>query len=174
MGNGCLSQETELALDERRALEGGRILKRSPPRTAVRRCPRRRAGTRSMRRAIPPTACSTSAKERCGSNSCRRRAKWPSWPPSKYDAFFGETCLLGKSVRVATAVCLTDCVLVRMAKANAIRALQSDPQFAGFLLMRVMHRARRLRARLISQLFESSEQRLARILLMLANGGGDS
>ncbi len=91
----------------------------------------------------------------------------------EHDAFFGETCLLGESVRVATAVCLTDCVLVRMAKANAIRALQSDPRFAGFLLMRVMHRARRLRARLISHLFESSEQRLARILLMLANGGGD-
>ena|ERR1700734_2359448 len=62
---------------------------------------------------------------------------------------------------------------MRMAKANAIRALQSDPRFAGFLLMRVMHRVRRLRARLISQLFESSEQRLARILLMLANCGGD-
>jgi CRP/FNR family transcriptional regulator, cyclic AMP receptor protein len=87
------------------------------------------------------------------------------------DAFFGETCLLGETTRVATAICLSDCVLVRMSRTDAIQALGSNPCFAEFLLMRIMHRGRRLRSRLVSHLFEDSEQRLARILLMLANHG---
>jgi CRP/FNR family cyclic AMP-dependent transcriptional regulator len=85
------------------------------------------------------------------------------------DAFFGETCLLGEDIRVATVVCLTDCVLVRMTRADAIRALRDNPRFAAFLLTRVLHRVRRLRSRLVSHLFEGGEQRFARILLMLAN-----
>jgi CRP-like cAMP-binding protein len=85
------------------------------------------------------------------------------------DALFGETCLLGQDIRVATVVCLTDCSLVHMTKADAIRALRDEPRFAEFLLARVLHRVRRLRSRLVSHLFEASEQRFARILLMLAN-----
>jgi CRP-like cAMP-binding protein len=87
------------------------------------------------------------------------------------DAFFGETCLLGESARVATVVCLSDCVLVRMTKTDAVRALRDDPRFSEFLLTRVLHRVTRLRSRLVSHLFEGGEQRLARILLMLANHG---
>lgn len=87
------------------------------------------------------------------------------------DSFFGETCLLGENTRVATVACLTDCVLTRLTKSDAIRALQSDPRFAEFLLIRTMRRLRRLRARLVSHLFETGEQRLARILLILANHG---
>jgi len=86
------------------------------------------------------------------------------------DTFFGETCLLGEAVRVANATCFTDSVLVRMSKGNAIRAMQ-DTRFAEFLLARTLRRVGRLRARLISQIFDTSEQRLARILLMLANYG---
>ena len=85
------------------------------------------------------------------------------------DTFFGETCLLGEAVRVADATCFTDSVLVRMSKANAILAMQ-DTRFAGFLLARTLRRVGRS-ARLISQIFDTSEQRLARILLMLANYG---
>lgn len=85
------------------------------------------------------------------------------------DAFFGETCLLGEDVRVATVVCLTDCVLICMTKVDAICALRDNPRFAEFLLTRVLHRVRRLRSRLVSHLFEGSEQRFARILLILAN-----
>ncbi len=85
------------------------------------------------------------------------------------DTFFGETCLLGEDVRVATALTLTDCILVRMTKTDAVRALRDDPRFVEFLLTRVLHRVRRLRSRLVSHLFEGSEQRFARILLMLAN-----
>jgi CRP/FNR family transcriptional regulator, cyclic AMP receptor protein len=85
------------------------------------------------------------------------------------DAFFGETCLLGETARVATAVCLSDCILVRMTKTDAVRALRDDPRFAEFLLARVLRRVTRLRSRLVSHLFEGSEQRLARVLLMMAN-----
>jgi CRP/FNR family transcriptional regulator, cyclic AMP receptor protein len=54
------------------------------------------------------------------------------------DALFGETCLLGQDIRVATVVCLTDCSLVHMTKADAIRALRDEPRFAEFLLARVL------------------------------------
>jgi CRP/FNR family cyclic AMP-dependent transcriptional regulator len=87
------------------------------------------------------------------------------------DAVFGETCLLGESSRVATAVCLSDCSLVRMTRADALRALHDNPGFGEFILTRVLRRVTRLRSRLVSHLFEGSEQRLARILLTLANHG---
>jgi CRP-like cAMP-binding protein len=90
------------------------------------------------------------------------------------DAIFGETCLLGEATRAARATCLTDCVLVRIEKPNALAALRSKSGFAEFLLVRSLRRVGRLRGQLISQLFDSSEQRLARILLTLANyGRGD-
>ncbi len=87
------------------------------------------------------------------------------------DTFFGETCVLGEDIRVATAVCLSDCSFVRMTKTDAIRALRDEPRFGMFLLTRVLRRVTRLRSRLVSHLFEDSEQRLARVLLMLANHG---
>lgn len=89
----------------------------------------------------------------------------------EHDAVFGETCLLGESTRVATAVCLSDCSLVRMTRTDAVRALRDNPRFAEFVLARVLRRVTRLRSRLVSHLFEGSEQRLARILLTLANHG---
>jgi len=90
------------------------------------------------------------------------------------DTILGETCLLGEAMRVATATCVADCLLVRVEKSNAIRALHSSPSFAEFLLTRSLRRVGRLRGRLISQLFDNSEQRLARILLTLANYGQGS
>jgi len=90
------------------------------------------------------------------------------------DTVFGETCLLGEPARVATATCLADCDVVRIEKSHAIGALQSSAGFAEFLLVGSLRRVGRLRGQLISQLFDSSEQRLARILLTLANyGRGD-
>lgn len=87
------------------------------------------------------------------------------------DTVFGETCLLGEPTRPASATCLTDCVLIRVEKPSAMAALRSSVSFAEFLLARSLRRVARLRRRLISQLFDSSEQRLARILLTLANYG---
>lgn len=90
------------------------------------------------------------------------------------DAVFGETCLLDEPARVASATCLTDCVIVRIEKPSAMAALGGNSGFAEFLLVRSLHRVVRLRGQLVSQLFDSSEQRLARILLTLANyGQGD-
>ena len=87
------------------------------------------------------------------------------------DTIFGETCLLGEPARVATATCLVDSELVRIERAHAIRALRGNAEFAEFVLARALRRVGRLRGQLISQLFDSSERRLARILLMLANYG---
>ncbi|MFZ3360205.1 MAG: Crp/Fnr family transcriptional regulator [Xanthobacteraceae bacterium] len=86
------------------------------------------------------------------------------------DAVFGESCLIGEEIRVATASCLTDCILVRVARRTAMRAMATDSSLAEFLLARILHRVGRLRAMLISHLFDTSEQRLARILLALARG----
>jgi len=85
------------------------------------------------------------------------------------DTVFGESCLLGEPARVARATCVVASELVRIEKTHAIRALRNDPEFAEFLLTRSLRRVSRLRGQLISQLFDSSEQRLARILLALAN-----
>jgi len=90
------------------------------------------------------------------------------------DAVFGETCLLDEKTRVATITCLSDCLLVRVARTTAIRALRSNPRFAEFLLARILRRVHRLRALVVSHLFDTSEQRLARLLLMLANYGRGS
>lgn len=90
------------------------------------------------------------------------------------DTVFGETCLLGERARVATATTLNESVLVRVEKSNAIAALRGSVSFAEFLLTRSLHRVGRLRGQLMSQLFDTSEQRLARILLALANFGKGS
>ncbi len=88
-------------------------------------------------------------------------------------SFCGEGCLLGNRVRVATAVCLADSVVARLERGNVIRAIRSDPAIAEFFVAFALRSLFRLRENLISQLFDSSEQRLARALLLLANHDGD-
>jgi CRP/FNR family transcriptional regulator, cyclic AMP receptor protein len=85
--------------------------------------------------------------------------------------FSGEGCLIGERLQVATATCLTDCAVARLERASVIRAIHQDPEFAELYLVYVLHRTVRMRDNLISQLFNSSERRLARILLLLANYG---
>jgi CRP/FNR family transcriptional regulator, cyclic AMP receptor protein len=83
----------------------------------------------------------------------------------------GEGCLAGECIRASAATCVADCVVTRMEAASAVRALQQDPEFAEACLTYFLNRTVRLTERLISQLFDSSEQRLARILLLLSNYG---
>jgi CRP/FNR family cyclic AMP-dependent transcriptional regulator len=87
--------------------------------------------------------------------------------------FSGEGCLISERLQVATATCLTDCIVARLERASVTRAVQQDPRFAEFFLVYVLNRTAGLRASLIDQLFNSSERRLARILLLLANYGKD-
>jgi CRP-like cAMP-binding protein len=85
--------------------------------------------------------------------------------------FCGEGCLVGEPLRMATATTMTECVISRLEKAVVLRAIHEDPGFSGFLIKYVLKRTARLTDSLVDQLFNSSEKRLARVLLLLANYG---
>jgi CRP/FNR family cyclic AMP-dependent transcriptional regulator len=85
--------------------------------------------------------------------------------------FCGEGCLVGEPVRMSTATAIAKCVVARMEKAAVIRAIHEDAAFSEFLVNYVLKRTARLTDTLVDQLFNSSEKRLARVLLLLANYG---
>jgi CRP/FNR family cyclic AMP-dependent transcriptional regulator len=84
--------------------------------------------------------------------------------------FGGEGCLR-QARRMATATAMTDCVVMRLAKATLIRALRDEPAFSEKFVSHLLARTMRVEADLVDQLFNSSEKRLARALLLLANDG---
>ncbi len=90
------------------------------------------------------------------------------------DYFFGEGCLAGQPVRMATAKALTDCTIVQVAKSTMVSVLHNDPNFSELFIAHLLTRNIRIEEDLIDHLFNSSEKRLARILLLLANFGKDS
>jgi CRP/FNR family transcriptional regulator, cyclic AMP receptor protein len=85
--------------------------------------------------------------------------------------FFGEGCLAGEVLRLATVCAMTECVIARIAKADIIRVIHEQPAFAELFISHLLARKSRVEADLVDQLFNSSEKRLARILLLLANFG---
>lgn len=85
--------------------------------------------------------------------------------------FFGEGCLGGQSVRVSTAEVMTDAVISRLDKAAIFRVIREEPAFSELFIAHLLSRAVRVEADLVDQLFNSSEKRLARLLLLLANFG---
>jgi CRP/FNR family transcriptional regulator, cyclic AMP receptor protein len=85
--------------------------------------------------------------------------------------FFGEGCLSGQSLRLATATAMTDCVIMRLGKTGIVRVLHEEPTFSEMFLSYILARNARVEADLVDQLFNSSEKRLARLLLMMANFG---
>ena len=87
------------------------------------------------------------------------------------DEFCGEECLVGQPRRMTTAVAMTECTLMRLQKATMIGALHNEPAFSAFFVSHLLTRAIRVEADLVNQLFNSSEKRLARALLLLANFG---
>jgi CRP/FNR family transcriptional regulator, cyclic AMP receptor protein len=86
-------------------------------------------------------------------------------------SFVGEGCLTGQQVRMASVVAMTDCIAARLEKSAVIRMLHEDAQFSGKFTTYLLARNARVEADLVDQLFNSSEKRLARILLILANFG---
>jgi CRP/FNR family cyclic AMP-dependent transcriptional regulator len=88
--------------------------------------------------------------------------------------FVGEGCLAGEVLRMANATALTECATFRLEKASAIRALRDDPAFSEIFLAFLLARNIRIQEDLVDQLFNSSEKRLARVLLLLANFGKES
>jgi CRP/FNR family cyclic AMP-dependent transcriptional regulator len=87
--------------------------------------------------------------------------------------FFGEGCLAGQAQRIATVAAMTDSVIVRLEKAAIVRVIHREPAFSGIFIAHLLARAIRVEADLVDQLFNSSEKRLARLLLLLANFGKD-
>jgi CRP/FNR family transcriptional regulator, cyclic AMP receptor protein len=87
--------------------------------------------------------------------------------------FFGEGCLAGQVRRIATVATMTDSVIVRLEKAAIVGVIHREPAFSGMFIAHLLARAIRVEADLVDQLFNSSEKRLARMLLLLANFGKD-
>src|SRR5437016_13357798 len=85
--------------------------------------------------------------------------------------FFGEGCLAGQPLRMATAVAATECSLMRLEKSAMIAVLHKEPVFSTLFISYLLTRNIRIEEDLVDQLFNSSEKRLARLLLLLANFG---
>jgi CRP/FNR family cyclic AMP-dependent transcriptional regulator len=85
--------------------------------------------------------------------------------------FFGEGCLAGQIKRMSTATAMTDCETVRLDKLEMVRVLRDEPVFAELFLHHLLSRNIRIEEDLVDHLFNSSEKRLARVLLLLANFG---
>ena len=85
--------------------------------------------------------------------------------------FLGEGSLAGQPVRIATATAISNCSIVRLEKAAMIRVLHEEPAFSEMFMAYVLSRNMRIEEDLIDQLFNSSEKRLARVLLLQANFG---
>ena len=87
------------------------------------------------------------------------------------DEFFGEGCLAGQAQRIATVAAMTESVIVRLEKAAIVRVIHQEPAFSEMFIAHLLGRTIRVEADLVDQLFNSSEKRLARLLLLLANFG---
>ena len=85
--------------------------------------------------------------------------------------FFGEGCLLGLPLRMATATAITHCTVLAVKKDEMLRELHAEPALADLFLSYLLSRSIRLEEDLVDQLFNSAEKRLARTLLLLARYG---
>jgi CRP/FNR family transcriptional regulator, cyclic AMP receptor protein len=85
--------------------------------------------------------------------------------------FFGEGCLAGQPLRISTVTAMMESVIVRLEKAAMLRVIHQEPAFSEIFIANLLGRTIRVEADLVDQLFNSSEKRLARLLLLLANFG---
>src|SRR5580704_9840028 len=89
------------------------------------------------------------------------------------DQFLGEGCLIGQPKRLATATAMTDCVTMCLDKIEIVRVLRDEPTFSRMFVSHILTRNARVEEDLVDQLFNSTEKRLARVLLLMANFGKD-
>src|SRR5512146_1476182 len=89
-------------------------------------------------------------------------------------SFFGESCLVGPPLRMSTASAVQRSTIIRVEKAEMVQLLHRDPKVAERFLAHLLSRNIRMEADLVDHLFNSSEKRLARLLLLLANFGQES
>ena len=85
--------------------------------------------------------------------------------------FFGEGCMNGHQVRIATASAMETCLLTAITKSAMLETIEKEPKFSAMFMQHLLTRTSRVEEDLIDQLFNSSEKRLARLLLLLANFG---
>ena len=85
--------------------------------------------------------------------------------------FFGEGCLTGQPLRLATVTTMTECAIMRLDKEAIVRVLHDEPKFSELFIAYILARNARVEEDLVDQLFNSSEKRLARVLLLMANFG---
>ena len=88
--------------------------------------------------------------------------------------FFGEGCLAGQAQRIATVTEMADSVLARLEKPAIVEVLHQEPAFSEMFIAHLLGRSIRVEADLVDQLFNSSEKRLAGMLLLLANFGKET
>ena len=86
-------------------------------------------------------------------------------------AFFGQSCLAGQTIRAATATAVEDSNILRINKDAMVRVLHEEPVFAELFMAYLLAHTIRVEEDLVDQLFNSSEKRLARVLLLLAHFG---
>jgi CRP/FNR family cyclic AMP-dependent transcriptional regulator len=89
------------------------------------------------------------------------------------DDFFGEGCLAAQPRRIATVATMMDSTIMRLEKAAVLRVIHDEPAFSEMFIPHLLARTIRVEEDLVDQLFNSSEKRLARLLLLLANFGKD-
>ena len=87
------------------------------------------------------------------------------------DEFVGEGCLIGQPKRLATASAMTECEIMRVEKTEIQRVIHEEPAFSGMFVSHILARNARVEEDLVDQLFNSTEKRLARLLLLMANFG---
>ncbi len=92
----------------------------------------------------------------------------------KTGGFFGEGCLIGQLLRLGSALVMSNSKILRVDRAEMVRVLHAEPAFAAMFMTHLLTRNSRVEADLVDQLFNSSEKRLARTLLLLASFGKGS
>jgi CRP-like cAMP-binding protein len=85
--------------------------------------------------------------------------------------FFGEGCLAGQSLRMSTATSIQPSTIARVKRGTLVRLIRQDPAFAKLFIANLLSRIARIEESFVDQIFSSSEQRLARVLLLLAGYG---
>lgn len=88
--------------------------------------------------------------------------------------FFGESCLIGQSRRLTSAQALTDCSLLRFEKHTVLELLHNNAQFVDGFVGQLVNKSARMEEDIVDHIFNTSEKRLARLLLILANYGTDT
>jgi CRP/FNR family transcriptional regulator, cyclic AMP receptor protein len=133
-------------------------------------CPFKRR-RRSSLKAILGTAYSLSKPARCGSVWCRKTGREATLGILGEGDFFGEGGLAGQPLRMSSATALTDCVLLHVERKAMVHAMSLEPKLSAMFVKYLLKRNIRYQDDLVDQLFNSSEKRLARTLLLMANFG---